>query len=349
MENNNFKSREPLISIIVPVYNTEKYLMKCVGSIMNQTYNNIEIILVDDGSSDSSPELCDELTNKDNRIRVLHKSNEGLGYARNSGMEIMNGDFCTFIDSDDWVSKDLIENLYNSLISNGVDFCKSGFKRVKHSGEVISTTRYNNEVYNGNSAANMFLPRMIGSSPNTHDSVEMCVCAVLYNANVIKTNSIRFPSERILISEDLVFNIEYMQYANGACTTNKTNYFYRSNDDSLTHRYRSDRFEASLFFYKEIRKMIKALGYNHDTMLRLDRMFFIYIKMSIRQEKKKISGHDTKTSVKRIRQMCDNRIVRKAIAEYPIEKLGYKQYVFLKLLWNKQARLLYWIANLGFI
>ena len=106
---------EDLISVVVPIYNVENYIKKCVDSILSQTYKNLEIILVDDGSPDNCPQICDEYAQKDNRIKVIHKENGGLSDARNAGIDISKGKFITFIDSDDYIEKDYVEVLYNSI------------------------------------------------------------------------------------------------------------------------------------------------------------------------------------------------------------------------------------------
>ena len=108
-----------LVSIIVPVYNVEKYLPKCVGSLINQTYKNVEIILVDDGSTDQSGNICDTYLEKDNRIVVLHKKNGGLSDARNFGIEHAKGDYYSFVDSDDYLKEKTIENLVDAAENNG--------------------------------------------------------------------------------------------------------------------------------------------------------------------------------------------------------------------------------------
>ena len=105
----------PLISVIVPIYNVERYLKACVDSIVNQTYSNLEIILVDDGSPDKCPEICDEYAKRDKRIKVIHQENGGLSAARNAGINVVRGEFLTFIDSDDFVSKNYVELLYDGL------------------------------------------------------------------------------------------------------------------------------------------------------------------------------------------------------------------------------------------
>ena len=340
---------QPLISIIVPVYNVEKYLEKCINSILDQSYKKIEIILVDDGSKDRSGKICDEYKDKYKNIKVIHKANAGLGFARNSGLDVIEGEYVTFVDSDDWVSRDLVWHMYDAMIEKQVDFCKSGFQHVKHSGDVISITQYKNEMYEGDKASKELLPRMVGSSPDAHDSLEMCVCAVLYNTEIIMNHKIRFPSERVLISEDLVFNIDYLQYANGACSIDAVDYYYRMNDVSLSQCYRPDRLEASAYFYNEMWKKLSGLGYGKDTILRLDRMFFIYIRMSVGQEKKQVSGHDRKESLGNIKRICENDTVQKTIAEYPIERLETRQRLFLRLIQHKMCGLLYFFANKGLL
>ncbi|MGI0530116.1 glycosyltransferase family 2 protein [Treponema socranskii] len=128
----------PLISIIVPVYKVEQYLSKCVDSILNQTYKNLEIILVDDGSPDSCPKICDDYAKIDSRIIVLHKVNAGLSAARNSGLTISRGDYISFIDSDDWVSSDFIEKLYFRIVNDKSDFVMCNFEQVDELGRKVN-------------------------------------------------------------------------------------------------------------------------------------------------------------------------------------------------------------------
>lgn len=118
--------KNDLISVIVPVYNVEKYLRKCVDSLIDQTYINLEIILVDDGSTDGGGKLCEEYAAKDARIQTIHRANGGQSAARNSGLDVMKGDFVAFIDSDDYVESDYIEFLYKLLIQNNADISQSG-------------------------------------------------------------------------------------------------------------------------------------------------------------------------------------------------------------------------------
>ncbi len=336
-----------LISIIVPIFNVEKYLRQCIDSLLSQTYENIEIIMIDDGSEDSSGDICDEYANNYNKCRVIHKANAGLGMARNTGMEHMKGRYVTFMDSDDWAEPDLIESLYRHFIENHVDLCKGGFQRITDEGKVLSVRKYNFENFKGDEARFCLLPRMMGSCPFQHDSVEMCVCGCLYNAQLIKKFNLKFPSERELISEDLVFNIDYMQHVNGACLISEAGYNYRLNLDSLTTSYRNDRFEACRHFYLEMKAKCENLGYDKMVIYRLQRMFFVNIRTCIFQENTRNSALTRTEHIKNIEKICTDKVVQEIIREYPKRHLGIMQNIFLMIINFKWAKLLFLIAEYG--
>ena len=331
---------DALVSVIVPVYNVEKYLRQCLDSLLRQTYKNIEVIMVNDGSKDSSGKICDEYAEKYENFHVVHKKNAGLGMARNTGLEHIHGEYVTFLDSDDYLKENCIEVLYKNLLQFRVDMCKGGFKRVENSGTIVSIREYENKLYKGACAKRELLPRKIGSSPSHHDSVEMCVCGAIYKTSLIKEYDLIFVSEREFISEDLVFNIDYMQHADGACTIEAVGYNYRINLKSLSTSYRPDRFEASKHFYLEMKNKLQGLGYGRETMFRLDRMFFIYTRMCIRQEKN-AQSKKVITKINSIKRMCTDSILNSAIKGYPINELGIKQRVFLKLIFYRWSLLLY--------
>ena len=130
-------NEQPLISIIVPVYNTEMYLDKCVTSLINQTYRNIEIILVDDGSTDNSGKMCDSYAQKDNRIKVIHQTNAEVGAARNVGLKNVSGQYIGFVDSDDYVEHDMYEVLLKTLLQNNVSIVSCSYFYEKQSDFTI--------------------------------------------------------------------------------------------------------------------------------------------------------------------------------------------------------------------
>lgn len=325
-----------LISLIIPVYNTKKYLDECLQSVFAQTYTNLEIIIVDDGSTDGTGEMCDRYPDVDARVKVFHKTNEGLGLTRNYGMQYATGKYICFLDSDDKIQPGFIEELYRGLTENHVDLCKAGYTRFKGT-EALNKKQYTNTVYTGDQAKTQFLPRLVGASPEGHDSVEMSVWAVLYRFDIIKEHNLKFPSERELISEDIVFNIQYFQYANGGCLIESTGYYYRVNDTSLTRSYRADRFEAYKRFYQFTKNLLTELGYKEDTIFRLDRYFFICLRKAIHQE----GDNPNPDSISdNLRIICTDTLVQDIIASYPCNKLGFKQSLFLRLIKAKKVSLL---------
>ena len=139
------KMNKPLISVIIPIYKAEKYVEKCVKAVQNQTYENLEIILVDDGSPDESGKICDRLATEDSRIRVLHKENGGAATARNAGLNVMTGEYIAFVDADDYMELHYIETLYNTLSQKHAQVAICSFKTVDEAGNPVSIDSLHDE------------------------------------------------------------------------------------------------------------------------------------------------------------------------------------------------------------
>ncbi len=170
-----------LISIIVPVYNVIKYLRHCIESIVNQTYTNLEIILVDDGSNDESEKVCDEYKNKDSRIIVIHQENRGLSAARNAGLDICKGKYISFVDSDDYIEPDFIECLYSSIIENSVKVSMCNINYVDENSQIIGTEKWDNiDIMSGRDILKQ-----------NKDFIHSVVCNKLYSIEIWK--DLRFP------------------------------------------------------------------------------------------------------------------------------------------------------------
>ena len=320
-----------LVSIIVPVYNVEKYLRQCLDSLRKQTYLNIEVIMVDDGSKDSSGKICDEYAEKYANFSVIHKENAGLGMARNTGLEVASGRYVYFFDSDDYIDSDEIECMMSEIMDNDADACLTGYQEVEDDGGCILSRAYTKEIYYGDDVRMKLLPRMLGSSPREKDSIEMAASGQIYSMDIIKKNGIKFCSERDLISEDLVFNIDYMQHAKCVCISDRNGYYYRMNPASLTHRYLENRFEQSKKFYVEISKRLKSLGYGDTAINRLRKSFFINVRAAIEQESQ-YSEHSYWDKRKKVISICNDEVLQNAIRSYPIQEFSLKQRVFLELI-----------------
>ena len=211
---------QTLISIIIPVYNVEPYLRQCLDSIVNQTYSNLEIILIDDGSSDGSPQICDEYASKDNRIVVIHKENRGQSEARNRGLDICKGEFISFIDSDDWVERDYIEILYNELTLHNSDISIINHNHFSLDGTYNSIKAFKNETISNIDA----LKLLITKEPIQH----LLMCGKLYKKELF--NEIRFPVGQIFEEHLICYKVYYNSKKITSC--NKILYHYLKRNDS---------------------------------------------------------------------------------------------------------------------
>ena len=216
-------NENPLISVIVPIYNVEKYLDKCISSIVEQTYNNLEIILVDDGSLDKCPKMCDEWQDKDKRIVVIHKENGGLSDARNAGMEIMKGEYLSFVDGDDYIDERYIEVLYCNLVNNGVKVSQVDFCCEQEMSEKSNSIEMVSVIGNIEAIRNYYLllsPRM-----------NISACAKLYSKSVI--GNFRFPVGKT--HEDQFFTPQVVMNSKNIAISNQKLYCYVNRDNSIMH------------------------------------------------------------------------------------------------------------------
>lgn len=214
-----------LISIIVPIYNVEKYLNKCIESIVNQTYENIEIILIDDGSNDNSGIICDEYAKKDNRIIVVHKENGGVSSARNKGLKIAKGEWISFVDADDWIEQNFCQTLLNKVTQEQADIALCGYNRITDN-RIEKINANNQEVFLN---SNEYLVKSL----NPQTGFGFCHMKLI-KKEVLK--SISF-NERIEVGEDALFNIQLSTYIKKAVFLKQPLYNYRINNQSVVKRY----------------------------------------------------------------------------------------------------------------
>lgn len=215
----------PIISIIVPVYKVEKYLNRCINSILKQTFTDFELILVDDGSPDNCPQMCDEWRKRDKRIRVIHKNNGGLSSARNCGIEASKGMFIGFVDSDDWIAPDMYEHLYRLITDTGSDF--SGIEMMIASEEDSKPKEKEIAI-------------RILDSPNMYElffrkkdfNIHYYAWDKLYTRELLE--KVRFWEG--MLFEDIYFNFQIISKAKKAVYSNQIKYFWFFNSGSITRK-----------------------------------------------------------------------------------------------------------------
>lgn len=218
------KSR--LISIIVPVYGVEKYLNQCVQSLVNQTYSNIEIILVDDGSPDKCGTICDSWSKQDARVLTIHTANHGVSHARNVGLDNAKGEYIGFIDPDDWIDEDMYELMLKEMLTSGTDICGGGYVREGFYNGKLSLQKDKQQVLDRESAL-----LKIYSSSHQH-LLFWELCDKLFRKEVI--NDLRI-DEHIYVCEDKLFFWQVMKNVKSVSYIPLFKYHYRMHDNSMTH------------------------------------------------------------------------------------------------------------------
>lgn len=232
--------KSPFISLVLPVYNVQAYIERCVESIVHQDYEDYEVILVDDGSTDESGCICDELSEKYSNVTALHKENGGLGSARNYGMQYVRGEYVVFIDSDDWVADRFLKTIDSYLRTEKPDVLKYGYRQMKDGVPGKTTVPYYAEgLYRREKIETVILPGAIGPirlfdySRNALLSAWACA----YSMKFLRENELWFESEREILNEDYLFNIAVLLNANSVRVTHEVLYMYDYRGGSLSKRY----------------------------------------------------------------------------------------------------------------
>lgn len=259
-----------MVSIIVPVYKTEERIRTCIESVISQTYTDFELLLVDDGSPDGSGKICDAYANTDNRIRVIHKENGGVGSARNVGLQQAIGEYITFLDSDDTWDKDFLENAVNKIGQN--DLYMSGIKtyggkinsnHVSSISAVLTPREFFEKVF-------VAIPQIYICGP----------CCKLIKSSVIKNGCLFSLSLRC--GEDTDFNLSYMRFVNTIYVDNRSYYnYYRGNENSLYSSYNPQYYSDHVAVYDKWLQLITDLNCSDEAVMRFQQKYAMMLMGNI--------------------------------------------------------------------
>ncbi len=251
---------QALISVIIPVYNVEEYLRECIDSVLNQTYQNFEIILVDDGSTDSSGTICDEYVDKDDRVSVVHQKNAGPSKTRNTGLENATGKYIYFLDSDDYIEKNTLELLINTAESNDADIVFFDALSFADDGSEIKQGYFVNGTYESKSGYEMLTE--LHNNKDYHCSVVL----LFINRTLLNSNNIRF-LESAYCSEDMLFTYKVFCSSKKSAQCKHTLYHRRYRSFSIVTSKKSQRhFRSCRDVYEEIRDFSQKIGKTGDYM-----------------------------------------------------------------------------------
>ena len=255
------------LTIVVPIYNAEQYLCECLDSAINQTLTDIDILLVDDGSTDSSGQICDEYAARDSRIRVIHKENGGVCDARNVGMGEVHTEYFTFLESDDWLPSDACEKLYSKANDGEIDFVIGAYYKVLTSGIFIKKPLECREIcFNRMEIEQKLIGDIIGLTgerlrhPENIDTF-LTDTAKLYKTEIVKQNNLKWISRKEIYSDCLDFIMRYAYCCNSATYFDTPVYYYRrTNENSQTAAHRPRTVAMWLYQFETMREFIENSG-----------------------------------------------------------------------------------------
>ena len=264
------------ISIIVPVYNAEQFLCNCIDSILNQQLKDIEIILVDDGSSDKSGEICDYYAQLDKRVQVLHLENQGASNARNRGIELASGDFIGFVDADDWIDKDMYLDMLDKMIRVNTDVVICSNVIFNGESELYAGFPWeDHSVFGNKEIAEQVIPAFLAPmdiEANSQQIVMGSVWKCLFRKEVIRRNKIKFDSQ-IKYAEDLIFVLQFLSKSKKVLVINAPYYHYRldiKNKTGITQKYIHDLYFDLKRVNQHIKEILLEMGYLEKMIMHLE-------------------------------------------------------------------------------
>ena len=326
----------PLVSIVVPIYKVEKLLPRCVKSLREQTWSDIEIILVDDGSPDQCPAMCDQFAENDYRIKVVHKPNGGLSSARNAGLEIACGKYVGFVDSDDDVELSMYEQLVRAAEQHDADFVMCDHIRVPQNGEsYLQSATIEGGLYDKERIKTEIFPQLIMGKDLEYGPL-LSVWQCLYKRQFLVDNALKF-DEEVRWSEDNIFSSFVGYYANRFYYLRGEGlYHYYSNPGTITTSYRKGAWDVYSLMNQHLRAFFSSVR-DYDFGQQLKKHLVFYACNCIGQE----LNRPSKEAIKEIRQILNTPALKDAFCDFEMPEVGLKLKIQLLLMKWKQAKLLH--------
>ncbi|WP_026669964.1 glycosyltransferase family 2 protein [Butyrivibrio sp. AE3006] len=328
--------KETFFSLILPVYNIKDYIRRSVDSILKQDFDDYEMILVDDGSTDGCAEICDELETTDSRISVIHKENGGLSSARNAGVNVATGKYIFFIDPDDWIEQGALSLLHRCLCEFPCDVLKFNYIS-RPDGEI-----WKSSIPVGQYDANDISSFIVKEALINTGQVNFSAWSHIYNLEFLNKNEIRFVSEREIASEDYLYNFQVYLTAQSMKVIDNALYDYDFRDGSLSRRYRYEIFEQyealnskMVNFAKKKNKYSDLENELYDSYI--GKTFYVVIKNECTVN----NTHPRSEALRKIKGVLNHNKLRIALANYKCNDCGFKKRLMLFLMKHKMAFAIY--------
>lgn len=326
------------LSVIVPIYNSEKTLHRCVDSILNQTFSDLEVILVDDGSIDSSLDICEKYAQRDNRVIVLHKENAGLVAARKSGIEIASGDYIGFVDSDDYIEEDMFASLILEIATSGADIVIGGIiiECIDHSNKVYN--RLPAGYYNRKNIENLIIPKLLIPEGFNKFNIIPGVVLKVFKKKLLE-KSLSKVWDELTIGEDVAITSFAVTFAQGISIIESASYHYVQTETSMIRGYNPKRFEQICKVYKCISQIDESV-YKKQIGA-----YFACLLYNTLAECAKNKNLEKKEIKKRMRSMIEDEVSSHALKNADVSKWEWKDKLKVYLMKNKMINILYVILR----
>lgn len=336
------------LSVIVPVYNVEQYLERCVDSILNQTVKELEIILVDDGSTDNSGSMCDAYAAEHANIRVHHKSNGGLTTAWKAGLDLATGRYVGFVDSDDWIDADMYERMLTLAEQEDADVTVCGLvfdfedPKIPKRNEI---SNFKKEVY-GRADLEALFPTLINDGYFFGRTLQPARVTKLFRRSLLQAN-VQFCDDKVAVGEDLQITFPVLLDTKKLCVVqNFYPYHYWINNKSITGQYDSSYIEKVKLLSSRLQAISDAKGvYDFTAQIRND--FLGLAVLAVKNEIYRNYKAGRRNVVANVKRICEDMMVRDAMKKHTMDKLSASIKLYLWLMRTGHYNLCYWLV-LGF-
>ncbi len=330
----------PYFSIILPIYNVAPYLARCIKSVLGQSFWDYELILVNDGSTDRSPEICNSFGSRDQRIRVIHKENGGLSSARNAGFEMARGQYIWWVDSDDWITHNALEILYQASLQKNADVIKFNHIRVAQ-----DALEHRSIVKPGFYSEKNQINEMLRTALTQTSKFGLSAWANIYRRDFLQNHQLTFTSERIVCSEDYLFNLKVLLLAERIAVIADPLYMYEQREGSLTQRYKKDLPERYTQLYTQLCEYYRDAGVLDLYEKKICRFFVWHLLRGtcFPNEYRVSKGHSVAGGRRNIRAFLKEPEIRQAMKRCDGEDFDWKQRVQLWAMQRRLEPLFYWL------
>ncbi len=339
------------ISVIIPVYNTEEYLSKCIESVINQDYDNLEVILVNDGSKDNSLKICKKYAEEDKRIVLIDKENTGVSDSRNRGLKIATGDYIAFVDSDDWIEPNMYSSMLESIIKTGADLCLSSYFIEYEDRSVIYKLKDDKDILEYSDLIDSVIPRIIG--PNeieiSNNDIGGFIWRMLLSKNILDENNVFF-KKSLPFKEDEVFLIEVLLNCKKVVLLDQPFYHYLKRSASAASNYRFNiQKEESLAvdsIIEALEKYGKDIEYKEKYKNNFDSRFLNFNSSLIFNEVKPNNTKKLKDKLKTLKEIYENKRLANLLEKLDTSEFTRFNKIRFYLMKKKKSALLYFFIKM---